>query len=359
MCIRDSYQAAIRDVDRRLQEVHDLTIDNRSEQVRLASLQPLVAAKLAELSETITLRQQKGESAAVQVVLTDRGKNAMDQIRRIAAEMDSEESELLRQRDLSAKSTAHFALTTILFGGALVVVLVATAGILINRSITRPLAAFMTFVGRVGEGDLTQRSEIVSRDELGELGQRLDQMVTGLKEVAGQTRSATENLNSAAAEILASTQQQAAGTGEQAAAVQQTTTTMEEVTQSGAQISERAKLVAASAEATSAASMAGLQAVQNSTRIMEGIREQAEAVAENVVMLSEKTQAIGEIIATVNDIAEQSHLLALNAAIEAAAAGEHGRSFSVIASEVKNLADQSREATVQVRSCLLYTSRCV
>ena len=139
--------------------------------------------------------------SAVQVVLTDRGKNAMDQIRRIAAEMDSEESELLRQRDLSAKSTAHFALTTILFGGALVVVLVATAGILINRSITRPLAAFMTFVGRVGEGDLTQRSEIVSRDELGELGQRLDQMVTGLKEVAGQTRSATENLNSAAAEI--------------------------------------------------------------------------------------------------------------------------------------------------------------
>jgi methyl-accepting chemotaxis protein len=85
---------------------------------------------------------------------------------------------------------------------------------------------------------------------------------------------------------------------------------------------------------------------------METIREQAEAVAENVVSLSEKTQAIGEIIATVNDIAEQSHLLALNAAIEAAAAGEHGRSFSVIASEVKNLADQSRGATVQVRSIL-------
>jgi methyl-accepting chemotaxis protein len=85
---------------------------------------------------------------------------------------------------------------------------------------------------------------------------------------------------------------------------------------------------------------------------MEAIREQAEAVAENVVSLSERTQAIGEIITTVNDIAEQSHLLALNAAIEAAAAGEHGRSFSVIAGEVKNLADQSREATIQVRTIL-------
>jgi methyl-accepting chemotaxis protein len=85
---------------------------------------------------------------------------------------------------------------------------------------------------------------------------------------------------------------------------------------------------------------------------MEGIREQAEAVADNVITLSEKTQTIGEIIATVNDIAEQSHLLALNAAIEAAAAGEQGRGFSVVANEIKNLADQSKEATVQVRSIL-------
>ena len=231
-------------------------------------------------------------------------------------------------------------------------VLVSIVGVLIQRSITGPLSTFMQFVGRVGEGDLTQQSKISTGDELGDLGKCLDQMVVGLKDVAAQARFATENLTSASAEILASTQQQAASTGEQAAAVQQTTITMEEVAQSGAQISERAKQVAASAEATSAASHAGLQAMENTTRTMEGIREQAEAVAENVVSLSEKTQAIGEIISTVNDLAEQSHLLALNAAIEAAAAGEHGRSFSVIAGEVKNLADQSREATVQVRVIL-------
>jgi len=85
---------------------------------------------------------------------------------------------------------------------------------------------------------------------------------------------------------------------------------------------------------------------------MEGIREQAEAVAENVISLSEKTQAVGEIITSVNEIAEQSHLLALNAAIQAAAAGEHGRTFSVVASEMKNLAMQSKQATVQVRAIL-------
>ncbi len=348
----EPYAAAIKVVDRHIQDLRELTADNRNQQKRLATLQPFLASKLAELAETIALRREHGERAAVQVVLTDRGKNFMDEIRRVIGEMDEEENELLKQRDQSAKATANFAMSAMIFGGLLVLVLVATAGILIQRSITVPLAAFMQFVGRVGEGDLTQRAKISSRDELGELAACLDQMVGGLKDVAGQTRLATENLNSAAAEILASTTQQAAGTGEQAAAIQQTTTTMEEVTQSGVQISERAKQVAASAEATSAVSRAGLLAVENTNRTMETIREQAEAVAENVVSLSERTQAIGEIISTVNDLAEQSHLLALNAAIEAAAAGEHGRSFSVIASEVKNLADQSREATVQVRSIL-------
>jgi methyl-accepting chemotaxis protein len=224
--------------------------------------------------------------------------------------------------------------------------------VVIQRSITRPLALFMQFVERIGQGDLTQQAAVLSRDEIGVLAQSLNQMAKGLNGLAAQTRTVTENLNSATAEILASTQQQAAGTAEQSAAVQQTSATMQEVSQSGAQISERAKQVAASAEATGTASKSGLQAVQNMTRAMDAIREQAEAVAENIVSLSEKTQAVGEIIATVNDIAEQSNLLALNATIGAAAAGEQGRTFAVVANEMKNLADQAKTATVQVRSIL-------
>jgi methyl-accepting chemotaxis protein len=348
----EPYSSALRPLDRDLQDFRQLTGDNQNQQRRLNTLQSLTASRLTELAEVIASRRQRGERGAVELILTDKGKNVMDEIRRVIAEMDGEENDLLKQRDQRSKATAGFAMTSIVFGGLLVIVLVFTAGVVIQRSITRPLSVFMGFVGRVGEGDLTQPANISSADELGDLGQRLDRMVAGLKDFAGQTRLATGNLHSATAEILASTQQQTAGTGEQAAAVQQTITTMEEVTQSGVQISERARQVAASAEATSSASHTGLQAVENASRTMETIREQAEAVAENIVSLSEKTQAIGEIIATVNDLAEQSHLLALNAAIEAAAAGEHGRSFAVIAGEVKNLADQSRGATIQVRSIL-------
>jgi predicted ATP-grasp superfamily ATP-dependent carboligase len=116
--------------------------------------------------------------------------------------------------------------------------LVSTIAFFIQRSITRPLSAFMQFVGLVGQGDLRQESKIQTGDELDELGRCLDQKVLGLKDVAGQARFATENLSSASAEILPSTQQHAASTGEQAAAVQQTTVTMEEVMQSGAQKAE-------------------------------------------------------------------------------------------------------------------------
>jgi methyl-accepting chemotaxis protein len=221
------------------------------------------------------------------------------------------------------------------------------------RSILTPLGYVVTLAQGIAEGNLGQpRLAVASADEVGQLTLVCNRMLDSLKEVTSQTRMATENLNSASAEILASVQQQASATTEQAAAIQQTTATMEEVGQSGSQIAERSRQVASSAEATSRASRSGSQAVQDMARAMESIREQAEAVAGNIVGLSEKTQAVGEIIAAVNDTAEQSNLLALNAAIEAAAAGEQGRRFSVVADEMKHLADQAKSATVQVRSIL-------
>jgi methyl-accepting chemotaxis protein len=86
---------------------------------------------------------------------------------------------------------------------------------------------------------------------------------------------------------------------------------------------------------------------------MGQIKDRVGSIAENILALSEQTQQIGEIIATVNDIATQSNMLALNASVEAARAGEHGKGFAVVAAEVRNLAEQSRQATAQVREILL------
>jgi len=239
-----------------------------------------------------------------------------------------------------------------LIGLILAVGIAVAVAYLIRKSIITPLNTFMAFVERVGQGDLTRHTELTSSDEIGRLGTTLNVMVDGLRDLARQNREATENLNAATAEIRASSQEQAASVEEQLAAVQETAATVDEITHSGAQIGKRAQEVIASAQATAQTSNEGLRAVDETARAMDSIRDQAEAVAENIVALSEKTQAIGDIISTVNDISERSHLLALNAAIEAAAAGENGRSFSVVASEMKLLADQAKDATNQVRSIL-------
>lgn len=247
------------------------------------------------------------------------------------------------------------------YGKATVALIVAVAGIvlvgslatwLLQRSISRPLQQFARFVEKVGSGDLTQEVALAGRDEITTLGRHLNEMVVGLRELASQSRGVADSLNTATVEIHASTQQQAASVEEQLASIQETSATLDEITQSGAQISRRAQELSEGSEHTLRASDNGLQAVESTVLLVEAIREQAESVAENIVMLSEKTQAVGDIIATVNDISERSHILALNAAIEAAAAGEHGRSFAVVAAEIKNLADQSKEATVQVRAVL-------
>lgn len=240
--------------------------------------------------------------------------------------------------------------TLIALAAALAIAIIIV--IMLRRSIVGPVQAFMAFVERVGRGELNGAQAATGPDEVGRLGATLNRMVTGLRELASQSREATANLGTAIAEIRASTQEQAAGVEEQLAAVQETAATVDEITHTGSQVSRRAQEVIASAQATAQTSAEGLKAVDETARAMDAIREQAEVVARNIVALSEKTQAIGDIISSVNDISERSHLLALNAAIEAAAAGESGRSFSVVASEMKVLADQAKDATNQVRAIL-------
>ena len=140
---------------------------------------------------------------------------------------------------------------------------------------------------------------------------------------------------------------------ETATAVSETSTTAEEVKQTAQLSSPKAKAVKETAQKAAAVSEPGLKNVTVTVEGMGRIREQMESIAESVVRLSEQGQTIGEIIATVNDLAEQSNLLAVNAAIEATRAGEYGKGFGVVAQEVKSLAEQSRRATTQVRTILL------
>ena len=177
--------------------------------------------------------------------------------------------------------------------------------------------------------------------------------------IARQLRESIALLSSSAAQILATTTQVASSSDETATAASETTTTAEEVRQTAEVSNQKAKYLSESAQKAAQVSQRGSKSVEESIEAMNRIREQMESIAETVVRLSEQSQAIGGIIATVNDVAEQTNLLSVNAAIEAAKAGEQGKGFAVVAQEVKSLAEQSKEATVEVRGILSDIQRAV
>jgi methyl-accepting chemotaxis protein len=159
-------------------------------------------------------------------------------------------------------------------------------------------------------------------------------------------------LASSAAEILAATTEQAAGTNESMAAITETVATVDEVAQTANQAAQRAKTVADSAQRAAESARQGRKAIADTTAAMAAVEGQVGSIAERIVALADQAQAIGEIITAVSDIAEQTKLLALNAAVESARAGEHGRGFGVVASEIKALASQAKHSTTQVRQIL-------
>jgi methyl-accepting chemotaxis protein len=276
-----------------------------------------------------------------------------DQMESISDALVDEAKERARTAITQSEQRAHQSVRIFAMIGALALLISVVIATFLNRIIAKPLKEISGLAGRVASRDLTVIVPLEHRaDEVGTLAQTFRGMVANLREVTREIREGVTVLASAAGEILTATTQVAASAAETATAVSETTTTVEEVRQTGEVSSQKAKHVSESAKRTTQVSQEGRKAVEDAIQGMKHIQDQMESVAASIVRLSEQSQAIGEIIATVSDLAEQSNLLAVNAAIEAAKAGEQGRGFAVVAQEVKGLAEQSKQATAQVRAIL-------
>jgi methyl-accepting chemotaxis protein len=254
----------------------------------------------------------------------------------------------------------------LLFGKTATLLIIIALAHWIGGNVIRRVLRLGEVANRAAAGDLTVKTNLDGQDEIAGLGAAFDTMMGNLRttiesekrrrerieKLLAKVREATSRLSAAAAEILASTAQQASGALEQASAITQTVSTVEEVAQTSAQATQRARGVGETVHRTLEIGQAGRKDVERAIIALSQLKDRVEATASDILRLAEQAQAIGAIIATVTDIAEQTNILALNAAIEASRAGEQGKGFGVVASEVKALAEQSKKATVQVREIL-------
>lgn len=178
-----------------------------------------------------------------------------------------------------------------------------------------------------------------------------------LEEVFAAVSSSATVLAVSAQQLAASSNQLATATAETATAVSETSSTMAELRQASLLSSSMAKSVSVNAQETEQIARQGSDAMQALAVGITNIKERMAFIAGSTIKLKEQNQAIDEVVATVNDIADQSNLLAVNAAIEAAKAGDWGRGFTVVAQEIKSLADRSKQATARARTVLAEVQR--
>lgn len=379
-------------IPRVLQRLRELMVDSPRQQQRLAALEPLVKARLENAQDSASAFRNEGVKAVSQRIRGGQARGLDADIVRVIGEMQAEERSLLKQRIEEADENAQDARRTIVLGTLAALAVALVAGFLITRDIARGLQQLTSVAERIAAGDIRVSVPAVARsDEVGVLARAFERMthyLGGMADAAEQmaagdlrtaiTPQSTDDvlghaflrmsgnlraqiggmveaanvLGASSSEIVASTAQLAASASQSAAAVAETTATVEEVRQTVELASQKARHVSDSAQKAVQGSLSGRKSAEDVGAGMQRIHQQMEAIATSMARLSEHSQTIGQIIATVEDLAVQSNLLAVNAAIEAAKAGEHGKGFGVVAQEVKSLAAQSRQATGEVRAIL-------
>src|SRR5919201_2306573 len=241
----------------------------------------------------------------------------------------------------------------LLWSAGVAMVAIVAGFVLAAAMVVRPIRSLTRVTTEIAErGDLTQRIDIDSADEIGQLAASFSRMVGRLSAIHGSLKKSAGVLNNSVLQLGSSTDDQEKAFRLQATALLEAQATAEKIKSGSVRALERAGAVLDAAEQVAALGRAGEAAIERSFAGLSDIRQQVEQIAQQIGSLGTWINQIGRITETVKDLADQSNMLALNAAIEAVRSGEHGKGFAVVAREIRTLADQSIQATNRVREIL-------
>lgn len=256
-----------------------------------------------------------------------------------------EDSDVISKNADTSTQRDIFIFIAVIILAALGSIVIATV---IARGISNTLKEVFNTMARIADGDLLARSTVLSKDEMGMLGSEMNTMADKLTGIIRRLADNSLSVSSAAVQMNATAEQMSTSTEELASQATTIATSCEEMSATSSDIARNCHMAANDSARANEAAMEGTKVVEQTVNVMERIATKVRSTAETVETLGSRSDQIGQIIGTIEDIADQTNLLALNAAIEAARAGEQGRGFAVVADEVRALAERTTRATREI-----------
>ncbi|MBT1064441.1 methyl-accepting chemotaxis protein [Bowmanella sp. Y26] len=255
--------------------------------------------------------------------------------------------------ELVVESDVRAQVKAVTFGAvALAMLLSAVLGVWLVRSIMNPLNQSIAFAKEIAEGNLTSNINVINNDEFGELNTAMNQSAASLRDIVGQIQQVTGVLNDSSNSVMAAVEQSNRSVQTQQMETDMLATALNEMAAATLQIAQNASQ--AHRESVNAEEQAknGEQVVRLTISAMQELAMDMQSATQVVNKLDGDAANISSILGVIRGIADQTNLLALNAAIEAARAGEQGRGFSVVADEVRTLAQKTQDSIAEITTII-------